>query len=65
MVSAVPQTVIGDGIIIWRVFAFWSTGRERFVLFIPLAFLAGSFSTRIVSTYLTFVLTLTQQPLLC
>lgn len=36
------QTIIGDCIIIWRVFAFWPSQRERFVLGIPLLFLTGS-----------------------
>ncbi|KAH9932931.1 uncharacterized protein B0H18DRAFT_984702 [Fomitopsis serialis] len=45
------MTIIGDGIIIWRAYAFWSTGREWLVLFVPLAFLAGSLSTSIMLTY--------------
>jgi hypothetical protein len=39
----VVQTIIGDSIIIWRVYAFWSNGRERLVVFVPCAFLLGSF----------------------
>ncbi|EPT05928.1 hypothetical protein FOMPIDRAFT_1026808 [Fomitopsis schrenkii] len=49
------MTNIGDGIIIWRAYAFWSNGRERFILLIPLAFLAGSIyafpATSIMLTY--------------
>lgn len=36
------QTNIGDGVIIWRVYAFYSSRKERLVLLIPLAFLLGS-----------------------
>ncbi|KAI0764632.1 hypothetical protein C8Q74DRAFT_987175 [Fomes fomentarius] len=45
------MTVIGDGIIIWRVYAFWSTGWEKFVLLIPITFLLGSISTSMMLTY--------------
>lgn len=38
------ETIVGDGVIIWRVYAFWSNGRERLILFVPIAFLLGSFS---------------------
>ena len=36
------QSNIGDGIIVWRVYAFWSIGREKLVLLIPIACLLGS-----------------------
>ncbi len=49
---AVCQTIIGDGIIIWRVYAFWSTGWEKFVLLIPITFLLGSICTFISQLYL-------------
>ncbi|GJF00164.1 hypothetical protein PsYK624_164430 [Phanerochaete sordida] len=45
------MTIVGDGVIIWRVYAFWSNGRERLVLFVPLAFLLGSFTTAFMITY--------------
>ncbi|KAI0668145.1 hypothetical protein C8Q78DRAFT_980296 [Trametes maxima] len=39
------------GIIIWRVYAFWSQGRERLILIIPLAFLLGSLAMSMSITY--------------
>jgi len=29
------MTILGDAIVIWRCYAFWSTGNERFVLILP------------------------------
>lgn len=45
------MTIIGDGIIIWRVYAFWCNGRDRYALLIPLAFLLGSITTSVMLTY--------------
>lgn len=45
------MTIIGDGIIIWRVYAFWPSVRERLVLVIPLAFLGGSIACSLMLTY--------------
>ncbi|KAI0754316.1 hypothetical protein C8Q80DRAFT_361161 [Daedaleopsis nitida] len=45
------MTIVGDGIIIWRVYAFWSNGHEKLVLFIPIAFLLGSIATSMMLTY--------------
>ncbi|KAI0668144.1 hypothetical protein C8Q78DRAFT_277617 [Trametes maxima] len=45
------MTNIGDGIIIWRVYAFWSQPQERLVLIIPLAFLLGSLAMSMSITY--------------
>ncbi|KAI0713421.1 hypothetical protein C8Q76DRAFT_731352 [Earliella scabrosa] len=42
---------IGDGIIVWRVYAFWSIGREKLVLLIPIACLLGSIASSMVITY--------------
>ncbi|KAI0656060.1 hypothetical protein C8Q70DRAFT_922311 [Cubamyces menziesii] len=44
-------TILGDTIIIWRVYAFWSRGKERLVLIIPIAFLLGSISTSMMLSY--------------
>ncbi|KAI0754317.1 hypothetical protein C8Q80DRAFT_361207 [Daedaleopsis nitida] len=45
------MTIIGDGIIIWRVYAFWSNGQEKLALLIPLAFLLGSIAVSMMLTY--------------
>ncbi|KAI0773066.1 hypothetical protein BD413DRAFT_656267 [Trametes elegans] len=45
------MTNVGDGIIIWRVYAFWSKGLERLAFFVTLAFLFGSTTTSILITY--------------
>ncbi|KAI0656068.1 hypothetical protein C8Q70DRAFT_389906 [Cubamyces menziesii] len=45
------MTILGDTIIIWRVYAFWSHGREKLVLIIPIAFLFGSISTSTMLGY--------------
>ncbi|KAI0323939.1 hypothetical protein GY45DRAFT_498714 [Cubamyces sp. BRFM 1775] len=44
-------TILGDTIIIWRVYAFWSRGQERLALIIPVAFLLGSLSTSKMLSY--------------
>ncbi|KAJ3002964.1 hypothetical protein NUW54_g5561 [Trametes sanguinea] len=45
------MTVLGDILILWRLYAFWSRGRGRIVLIIPLAFLLGSILTAIMLSY--------------
>ena len=40
--STYPQTILGDSIIIWRVYVFWSDGNQRLVVLIPCSFLVGS-----------------------
>ncbi|KAI9060793.1 hypothetical protein FKP32DRAFT_1016645 [Trametes sanguinea] len=45
------MTILGDILIIWRVYAFWSRGRGRVVLIVPLAFLLGSISTALTLSY--------------
>ncbi|KAG6825241.1 hypothetical protein H0H92_004304 [Tricholoma furcatifolium] len=45
------MTTLGDTIIIWRVYAFWGHGRQRWVLFILWALLFGSVVTDILLTY--------------
>ncbi|KIP02164.1 hypothetical protein PHLGIDRAFT_20512 [Phlebiopsis gigantea 11061_1 CR5-6] len=42
---------LGDVIVIWRVHAFYATGNDRWLLLIPLAFLAGSFATSGLITF--------------
>ncbi|KAH9895616.1 hypothetical protein C8Q73DRAFT_444097 [Cubamyces lactineus] len=44
-------TILGDTIIIWRVYAFWSRGKEKLVLIIPIAFLLGSIATSMMLSY--------------
>ncbi|KAI0668146.1 hypothetical protein C8Q78DRAFT_1081542 [Trametes maxima] len=44
-------TNVGDGIIIWRVRAFWSTGRETWIILLPMACLLGSIVMSILVTY--------------
>ncbi|KAI0766689.1 hypothetical protein BD413DRAFT_150254 [Trametes elegans] len=46
---------IGDGFIIWRVYALWSAGRERYVFLVPLTFLVCSFAISAMLTYCTAV----------
>ncbi|KAI0091407.1 hypothetical protein BDY19DRAFT_930296 [Irpex rosettiformis] len=43
------MTILGDAIVLWRVQAFWSTGRERWFMLIPC-------TTWFVSVILTFLL---------
>ncbi|KAI0324669.1 hypothetical protein GY45DRAFT_1375361 [Cubamyces sp. BRFM 1775] len=45
------MTILGDTIIIWRVYAFWSRGKEKLVLIVPIAFLFGSISTSMMLSY--------------
>ncbi|OSC99615.1 hypothetical protein PYCCODRAFT_1470113 [Trametes coccinea BRFM310] len=45
------MTVLGDILIIWRVYAFWSRGPGRVVLIVPFAFLLGSISTAMMLSY--------------
>ncbi|TFK88398.1 hypothetical protein K466DRAFT_652673 [Polyporus arcularius HHB13444] len=45
------MTVIGDGVVIWRVHAFWSYGKQKLVVLIPATFLAGSITTSLLLTY--------------
>ncbi|RPD52998.1 hypothetical protein L226DRAFT_617659 [Lentinus tigrinus ALCF2SS1-7] len=45
------MTVIGDGVIIWRVYAFWSYGKERIVVLLPIVMLLGSTATSLMLTY--------------
>ncbi|KZV63927.1 hypothetical protein PENSPDRAFT_757585 [Peniophora sp. CONT] len=42
---------LGDVVIIWRTYAFWSQPRERWVLLIPMALLLGSFTTSCLISY--------------
>ncbi|KAI0643434.1 hypothetical protein C8Q79DRAFT_179662 [Trametes meyenii] len=44
-------TNVGDGIIIWRVRAFWSTGRETWIILLPMACLLGSIVMSMLVTY--------------
>ncbi|KAI0643444.1 hypothetical protein C8Q79DRAFT_1012723 [Trametes meyenii] len=44
-------TNVGDSIIIWRVYAFWSTSQGKWVLILPLACLLGSLTTSVLVTY--------------
>ncbi|KAI0683884.1 hypothetical protein BC835DRAFT_1294818 [Cytidiella melzeri] len=44
------MTIIGDAIVLWRVHAFWSTGKERLFMIIP-------YTTWMVSVILSFLLT--------
>ncbi|KAE9401127.1 hypothetical protein BT96DRAFT_856720 [Gymnopus androsaceus JB14] len=44
------MSIIGDAVIVWRVYAFWSTERERVVLLIPGALLLASIITSIMLT---------------
>ncbi|KAI0713418.1 hypothetical protein C8Q76DRAFT_731339 [Earliella scabrosa] len=43
-------TNIGDGVIIWRVYAFWSRGRERLILVIPVLCLLGAVASSMALT---------------
>ncbi|KAH9895608.1 hypothetical protein C8Q73DRAFT_644628 [Cubamyces lactineus] len=45
------MTILGDTIIIWRVYAFWSRGKEKLVLIVPIAFWFGSISTSMMLSY--------------
>ncbi|KAI0317173.1 hypothetical protein OF83DRAFT_1059068 [Amylostereum chailletii] len=42
---------IGDAVIIWRVYAFWSIGREKFVVILPCLSLLASVIASILMTY--------------
>lgn len=35
LLNNILQTILGDAIVLWRVYAFWSTGRERWFMLIP------------------------------
>ncbi|KAI0705167.1 hypothetical protein BC835DRAFT_1410044 [Cytidiella melzeri] len=45
------MVVLGDAIVLWRVYAFWHTGHELFVLAIPAAVYLGSFVCAGLVTY--------------
>ncbi|RDX48515.1 hypothetical protein OH76DRAFT_1483874 [Lentinus brumalis] len=45
------MTLVGDSIIIWRVYAFWSQGAERLILIVPIAFLLGSIASSMMLSY--------------
>ncbi|KAI0691360.1 hypothetical protein C8T65DRAFT_745483 [Cerioporus squamosus] len=45
------MTVIGDGVIIWRVYAFWSYGKEKLFVLLPIVSLVGSITTSLMLTY--------------
>ncbi|KAI0310773.1 hypothetical protein OF83DRAFT_1252351, partial [Amylostereum chailletii] len=45
------MTIIGDCIIIWRAYAFWSHGKEKLVLLLPGAMLLASIISTIMLTY--------------
>ncbi|KAI0666687.1 hypothetical protein C8Q78DRAFT_445003 [Trametes maxima] len=44
-------TNVGDSIIIWRVWAFWSTSQVKYIMVFPLSCLLGSLTTSILVTY--------------
>ncbi|KAG6908778.1 hypothetical protein DXG01_003307 [Tephrocybe rancida] len=50
------QTVLGDAIVIWRVYAFWGQGKRRWAMFLLCAMLLGSAITTILLTYCVAVL---------
>lgn len=43
--------VLGDAIVLWRVYAFWHNGRHIFVLIIPALVYLGSIVTAALVTY--------------
>ncbi|RPD52997.1 hypothetical protein L227DRAFT_423210 [Lentinus tigrinus ALCF2SS1-6] len=47
------MTIVGDGIIIWRVYAFWSGGslRQKLVILFPITLLLGSTASSAMLTY--------------
>lgn len=49
------QSNLGDIIIIWRTYAFWRNGRERWWLGIPILFLVGSFGALSLSFLALFI----------
>ncbi|GLB43408.1 hypothetical protein LshimejAT787_1303090 [Lyophyllum shimeji] len=45
------MTILGDAVIVWRVYAFWGQGKRRWVLIIPWTILLGSLVTSALLTY--------------
>lgn len=43
--------LLGDSVIIWRVYAFWGQGAQRWVLILPWAMLGGSTISSVLLTY--------------
>ncbi|KNZ80120.1 hypothetical protein J132_07110 [Termitomyces sp. J132] len=52
----VPQTVLGDIIVVWRVWAFWGNGKRRWALVLLCSMLLGSLITTFLLTYCVAVL---------
>ncbi|KAG6902333.1 hypothetical protein C0995_001370 [Termitomyces sp. Mi166 len=50
------MTVLGDIIVVWRVYAFWRHGKQRWVLVFLCAMLLGSLITTFLLTYCVAVL---------
>lgn len=45
------MTILGDAVIIWRVYVFWGQGKRRWVLVIPWTMLLGSLVSSALLTY--------------